>query len=130
MYIDMLTFHKTVLGIAIIILILILGLIGYSLSESVSTNWPPIVGDCPDYWVDLSGNGEACYNSHSLGTSSNSVTCGLPNKVNDNKVTVNFSGYSDCDKFNWATSCGVVWDGINSGVLSTCETTTTTEDTA
>lgn len=121
----MLGFHKTVLSIAIILLVLILALIGYSLSYSETTNWPPIVGDCPDYWVDLSGNGEACYNSKSLGT------CSLPDKNSkdtDVKITANFSSYTVCDKYNWSTSCGVTWDGITSGVLNPCDTSNTETD--
>jgi hypothetical protein len=110
----MLTFHKVVLGIAIILLVLILALIGYSLSYSTTVNWPPIVGDCPDYWVDLSGNGEGCYNSRSLG----STTC---------KKIIDFSDYTDCQKFEWATECNITWDGITSGVLNPCDTSTTEE---
>ena len=119
----MLGFQKTVLSIATIFLIFILVLIGYSLSNSSSTtNWPPVVGDCPDYWVDLSGNGEACYNSHNLGT------CGLHNKTDETKkTTVDLSKYTDCEKFDWATDCGITWDGITSGILKPCDTTTTEE---
>lgn len=119
----MLTFHKVILGIAVILLILILTIIGYSLSYSSAVNWPPIVGDCPDYWVDLSGNGEACYNSKKL---EGNETCALLT-VSDG-ITMNFSGYTDCQKKEWATNCGITWDGITSGVLDPCiETTTETE---
>ncbi len=113
----MLTFHKVVLGIAIILLVLILALIGYSLSYSTAVNWPPIVGDCPDYWVDLSGNGKGCYNSYSLG----SIDC-------KNTKIIDFSDYTDCQKFEWATGCNITWDGITSGVLNPCTTTTTEEN--
>ena len=52
------SFQKIVLIIAIIFLILFLVLIGTSLSNSNNDlDWPPVVGNCPDYWVDLSGNG-------------------------------------------------------------------------
>ena len=68
-------FQKMVLTAAIVILIIMLVIIGMSLSKaSYEDTWPPIVGDCPDYWVDMSGNGEACMNSHSLGT------CNIPTK--------------------------------------------------
>ena len=61
-------FQKKVLIIATVLLIVILVVVGILLSKSnANENWPPIVGDCPDFWVDMSGNGEACLNSQSLG---------------------------------------------------------------
>ena len=63
------SFQKAVLLIAVVFLILFLVLIGVALSNSTTTaDWPPVVGSCPDYWVDLSGNGSQCFNSHHLGT--------------------------------------------------------------
>jgi hypothetical protein len=60
-------FQSIILTIAIIGLIILLVVIGYSLSKSSSTVvWPPIVGSCPDYWMDLKGNGEECYNVKSF----------------------------------------------------------------
>jgi len=63
-------FQKTVVIVAILILSVILIIIGVSLSKSGAgeTQWPPIIGDCPDYWVDIEGNGSACMNTHNLGT--------------------------------------------------------------
>jgi hypothetical protein len=118
-------FQKIVLTIAIIVLIIMLVIIGISLSKSSSTEtWPPVVGECPDYWVDLSGNGEACYNSHSLGV------CNIPSEGEN--ATMNFnqgpfnSENGNCSKYKWATGCKVTWDGITSGVKNPCDTTTTT----
>jgi hypothetical protein len=112
-------FQKMVLGIAVVALIVLLALIGMSLSSTNKTNWPPVVGDCPDYWVDMSGNGSACYNAHQLGT------CGLAktDANEDVKVTLDLSGYTDCDKYNWAKNCGLTWDGITSGVSNPCTDT-------
>ena len=60
-----LSFQKIILIFAIICLIILLVIIGISLSKSSSKMvWPPIVGSCPDYWLDLKGDGEACYNSN------------------------------------------------------------------
>jgi hypothetical protein len=118
-------FQKIVLIIATILLILTLVIIGASLSKaSENETWPPVVGDCPDFWVDMSGNGEACFNSHSLGT------CNIPSKGNPN--TKNFNEYpftgenGECANHTWAESCRVIWDGINSGVKNPCDTSTTT----
>jgi hypothetical protein len=113
------SFQKIVLIIAIIVLIIILVLIGVTLSKaSYAESWPPVVGECPDYWVDLSGNGEACFNSHSLGV------CNIP--TTDNKATMNFNqapytgDNGTCSKYTWATNCKLTWDGITSGVKNPC----------
>lgn len=113
------TFQKTVLVIAIVVLVLTLIIIGLVLSKSGQhTNWPPFVGQCPDYWVDLSGNGEACYNSHRLGR------CNIPSNGNKHVMNFNQSPFTDpdgtCAKYKWATSCQVTWDGITSGVKNPC----------
>lgn len=107
-------FQKVVLIISAIILIIVLLFIGYSLSQSKSDiQWPPMIGDCPDFWVDLSGNGEACFNSHSLGK------CNIPTA--DEQGTKNFNTYpynaenGTCAKYTWAKGCGVSWDGITYG---------------
>lgn len=116
-------FQQTVLLIAGVLLIGLLALFGYSLSKSTNSgeNWPPVIGDCPDYWTDLSGNGMACVNTHSLGT------CNIPTSGSKNPMAFDSTTYPDnCSKYNWATNCGVTWDGITSGVPNPCSTSTTT----
>lgn len=122
-------FQKMILTMATILLIIILVVIGVSLSKaSENENWPPIVGACPDYWVDMSGNGEACFNTHSLGK------CNLPSEGNTNTMNFNQSSFTGengaCAKYTWATACQVTWDGITSGVKNPCDTTTTTTTTS
>ena len=119
------SFQKVVLTVATVALIIILVVIGVVLSKaSYEESWPPVVGDCPDYWVDMSGNGEACFNSHSLGR------CNIPEKGDKKNNTMNFnqSPFTDsngtCSKYKWATACKVTWDGITSGVQNPCDTTT------
>jgi hypothetical protein len=116
-------FQMIVLTIAIITLIIILVVIGLALSKaSDSETWPPVVGTCPDYWVDMSGNGEECLNTHSLGR------CNIPSE--SNKATMNFNTApfntddGNCAKYKWATSCQVTWDGITSGVKNPCDKST------
>jgi len=120
-------FQKIVLTVAIIVLIVVLILIGMALSKASSDEtWPPVIGACPDYWVDLSGNGEQCFNSHSLGR------CNIPKE--GDKATMNFnqnpfnSDEGACAKYTWANSCKVTWDGITSGVKNPCDTTEEDEE--
>ena len=113
-------FQKLVLIIAIVLLLVILVVIGVMLAKSnADDNWPPVVSECPDYWVDMSGNGEVCVNSNSLGT------CNVPrDKNNLNAMNFNqapFTGNDgSCAKYTWATGCKVTWDGITSGVKNPC----------
>jgi len=113
-------FQKIVLIMAIVLLIIILLVIGVTLSKARREDtWPPIVGECPDYWIDMSGNGEECFNSNSLGR------CNKPDDANNNVMNFNqlpFTGNDgNCSKYRWATSCGVTWDGITSGVKNPCD---------
>ena len=121
-------FQKTIITVAIVILIIMLVVIGMALSKaSNSETWPPVIGECPDYWVDMSGNGEACLNTHSLGR------CNIPSE--SNKATMNFNQNpftgenGTCSKYKWATACQVTWDGITSGVKNPCDTSETTTTT-
>lgn len=116
-------FQKIVLTIAIVLLIVALVFIGISLGQAKADEvWPPIVGECPDYWVDLSGNGAMCVNTHALGT------CNIPTSDNTNSMDFSGSGFSGvegtCAKYTWANGCGVTWDGITSGIANPCSTTT------
>jgi hypothetical protein len=124
-----LSFQKAVLMIAVVFLIVFLVLIGVALKNSSSdAEWPPIVGNCPDFWVDLSGNGSMCFNSHHLGK------CNIPTQEDKNTMNFNqapFNGTDgNCAKYKWASTrgCNVTWDGINYGVSNPC-TTETTDDT-
>jgi hypothetical protein len=120
------SFQKIVLIIAILFLTLFLVLIGLTLSSSTSSiNWPPVVGNCPDYWVDLSGNGSQCLNSQSLGT----CTAYKPTKNNQNTMNFNrppFIGTNgNCAKYRWAKKCKLSWDGLTYGVQNPCIPPTT-----
>jgi len=123
LFYTMANFQGTVLMISIALLIvsiiLIIIFLNYSKNELA---WPPIIGDCPDYWVDVSGNGSRCVNIHDLGTCKNSDNT-------KKHLNMNFSSMDECGKFNWAQDCGVWWDGLNYGYGKTepctVETTTT-----
>ena len=120
-------FQKIVLTIAIGVLIIIMVIIGIALSKATyGESWPPIVGDCPDYWVDMSGNGSACLNTHHLGR------CNIPSEGNPNTMNFSTDPFTGdeglCSKYKWAKSCGVTWDGITSGVKNPCDNSEETEE--
>lgn len=106
-------FQKIVLVIAIIILLALLVFIGISLKSQQLNNWPPVIGDCPDYWVDTSGNGGNCVNVKNLGT--------CPSTISGKPLIMDFSGstYTGssglCNKYNYAKNCGLSWDGVTYG---------------
>ena len=117
-----LSFQKIILVIAALGLVIILIFIGMTLAKSKKTMvWPPVTGACPDYWVDLEGDGESCLNSKSLGK------CNLPQAGNKNTMNFNVSPFNAengaCSKYTWANTCGVTWDGITYGVSNPCDTT-------
>jgi len=116
----MATFQKIILYSAIIILIITLVIIGMALSNaSSSQTWPPMVTQCPDYWI-VDGSG-ICVNTQDLGTCSPSG--------NDKHLQMDFStsdytgSQGPCNKYTWATNCGVTWDGITYGVTNPCQST-------
>jgi hypothetical protein len=113
-------FQKTVLIVAIIILIITLIVIGVALSKkSAEIGWPPMVPQCPDYWtIDGSGNNAICVNVKDLGTCK---SVGSKHKTM-NFNTSEFTGsQGTCNKYNWATNCNVSWDGITYGVSNPCQ---------
>jgi energy-coupling factor transporter transmembrane protein EcfT len=115
--INMPGFQKTVLLFAIIILIGLLVFIGVSLKKKETQDWPPVIGDCPDYWVDTSGNGGNCVNVLNLGTCPSSKA---NTPLNVNFSTSNYQGSNGlCNKYNYAQQCGITWDGITYGGSST-----------
>jgi len=108
-------FQKIVVTIAIVFLIICLVIIGILLiRQKYNQVWPPLVADCPDFWTDMSGNGAKCVNVQNLGT------CKTKN-MNFSVSPYNGSG-GNCQKYNWASSCGVSWDGITYGTkYSPCD---------
>ena len=116
------SFQDTVLSVALFCLIITLLIIGIALYRNrASLAFPPVVADCPDYWIaDGSGNNATCINLKDLGTCS---------ATGENKhLTMNFNeapfvGEDEtCAKYTWAKKCGVSWDGITYGVNNPCQT--------
>jgi len=119
-------FQKIVLIIAIIVLIISLVLVGTLLRSSRVETWPPLVPECPDWWIaDGSGNNTTCINIKDLGV--------CPAQSGETHQTMNFNtspftgSNGTCAKYTWANNCKVSWDGITYGVENPCTASTTDE---
>jgi len=103
------SFQQIVLTFAIIFLIVILVVIGYSLTNSKTVvKWPPMVANCPDYWEDITldtvtDGSVKCSNTNSQ----NMGSCGAERTF--------LKTETPCNKYTWATNCGSTWDGITYG---------------
>ena len=94
-------FQTLTIFVASIILILLLTFIGYSLyNNRKNQNFPPVIGECPDYWIS---NNNECSNPHNLGR------CTGPKSFN----TKDYMGEGgNCMKSKWAKNCNLTWQGI------------------
>ena len=121
----MANFQRTTLMIAGIVLLICILLVSFLLvGSSNSQVWPPLIPSCPDYWIDLSGNGGACVNPKGLGICNNSNY--------DENFYMNFTiapyigSNGNCAKYQWATNCKLSWDGITYGVGNPCDPSSNT----
>ncbi len=122
-------FQKTILIIAIIILILSFILFAFAINYSKNNSWPPIVPSCPDYWlVDGSGNNVKCINIKDLGS--------CPPLSGDKHLIMDFNeapyigSNGNCSKYTWANNCNLAWDGINYGVNNPCNSNLPPDNTS
>jgi hypothetical protein len=102
-------FQKIVILLFVILLIIILVIAGFTISNARNKTWPPVVSDCPDYWLDAAGDGSKCQNVKRLGTCYTDMDF-----TTDNFLSV-------CNKYKWANGCGVTWDGITNLSSDPCK---------
>ena len=106
-------FNSIVLQVSVIILIILLIIVGLVMYySSKNAEFPPIVSECPDYWnIQKNGNNTKCLNYLKVNplTVSNNDRC---NQID----TISFKDVTDeqtlCNKYKWAKSCNVIWDGV------------------
>ena len=103
----MAVFQKTVVTVASTILIISLCLIGITLyRQKYTSNYPPVIANCPDYWTDTSGNnGSRCINEQNIGN----MAC---TRAPDFTTAMYAGTEGSCEKLKWATTCNLSWDGI------------------
>ena len=106
----MATFQNIVMITAITILIISLCFIGLALyRQKNKADFPPVIANCPDYWIDSSGNGAACKQDDNNRIGNQTASC---NSTMD-FTKPNWAGQNGpCNKYKWAKSCNLSWDGI------------------
>ena len=113
-------FEINVLIGACIMLIVILAVIGYFLSQSNKNTkeWPPTIAVCPDYWEDTTGTGKHCKNVHSLGrcllpADERSTSRQRPEEDKGVDLTAYATDKMRCESSKiFRDQCNVSWDGI------------------
>jgi hypothetical protein len=103
----MATFQNIVMIAATIILVISLCFIGLALHrQKYRSDYPPVIANCPDYWLDASGtNGAECKNYKDIGNPSCEKTMDFSKPQ--------WSGQGGlCSKYKWAKQCNLSWDGI------------------
>lgn len=124
-------FRNIVLIIAIIMLCLCLIVIGIRLyNKKYNYVWPPVVGECPDYWEDQGDfvgminteNGSKKINKNNdtpnsevyVKTSKCINVKGLGNNATLPSSISEMTGKNGLiAKCNWAKQSGITWDGIS-----------------
>ncbi len=113
-------FQQTVVLVCVVLLIVILFVVARTMKKhSDKLVETPTIGDCPDYWTPLSGG--KCKNTNKLGSCN----------TDDNNNVMDFSDPTyagptgKCQKYQWATRCGVAWDGLNKTDCCSGSVTTT-----
>jgi hypothetical protein len=112
-------FYKTVVIVAIVMLILALIGLGVLMQEQdTKTEYPPQQSTCPDHWSST-GDNQCKINENSGGTelnvgnfTGNSDDYMSYSVVNSNKL-VTFKSLLVCDKKKWANKYNIVWDGVS-----------------
>jgi hypothetical protein len=102
------TFQKSVLIIALVVLIALLISVGILLNKhSKNTSWPPIQNTCPDYWTE-GDNGVCTTVINGLNTGPDGSVISTADA--DGK---NVTGDTTCEKRRWAIENGIMWSGVS-----------------
>lgn len=106
------TFQKSVLIIALFVLIALLISVGILLNKhSKNTNWPPTQNTCPDYWTEDIANG-TCNADAALNTGDNGVISTVISNNQGNKIG-DVTEQTRCEKKTWANDNGIMWNGVS-----------------
>ena len=120
-------FKTTVLGVAVVVLILVLTVVGLMMAgNQANMLFPPTSLPCPNYWQLTSdgkcklpylgpGNGNEANLGSLKADSSNTPGYDSTNKTVDfNSNAWGASGITaTCAKQAWAKKAGILWDGVS-----------------
>ena len=123
-------YNKTVLVVASVLLILGLVIIGFFItSTQKNSSYPPVIGDCPDYWdVSYDTNKKKICTHRSINSGPASASATTSASCRSYPVALfTASGSSDndiiCEKNKWAKRCNIHWDGITNNSQACLRTT-------
>ncbi len=108
------TFHKIVIGVALLILLAMLIFIGVMLQRSKKNElYPPVATKCPDYWTEVeNGCQENILNKGTLETEGASTVINFENR-DEYDPNHEYAYLTDtCAKQKWALDNQIKWDGI------------------
>ena len=115
--------QKTIVGLAILLLIMFSIFTYYVISRATNTSqFPPRIARCPDYFengTDQSGNKQECYNTYKLGNydtgiKSNPAYCQyLPKTLITDDTRTNIRS-----KCRYSSQCKVGWDGLGNDLCN------------
>ena len=134
-------FHKIVLSISTVVLIISLCIVGYFLNNTLkNTDFPPIISECPDYWdISWLNIGDIskviCVNTgNKLGVLGTSNAYNINNPAEGLMYTRSMTGtdlsscegismeiyprdengnFKLCENYNKARYCDIAWDGVH-----------------
>ena len=132
---DSMNFQKWIIVIFTIILVIILIYLGMNINKpNTSKPWPPLTANCPDYWADVNGDGSNCVatkdNNTGSWTSFNRlvpITTASDPTASFISAVPNFAtgqyigAKGTCEKYKWANTNQVSWDGITYGTSLNCK---------
>jgi hypothetical protein len=131
-------FYTIVIGIAILVLIIILAVIGVQMSSKTANKvtFPPTQGTCPDYW-SIADDNKSCQiplittsqplsslknvgkvydaNGKLLLTPQNTFGFDPSKKTIDftNKSWTSLGSTNTCQERTWANNYNILWDGVS-----------------
>ena len=119
--------QKTIVGLAILLLIMFSIFTYYVLSRAKGTGqFPPRIARCPDYFEngkDSSGNMHECYNAFKLGNYESGIKSNLSYCQYLPKTLLTDDPRSNiCSKCRYSSQCNVGWDGLGNDLCNNLET--------
>jgi len=125
-------FQRVVIGLAIVIFLSIIAFLLYMLfSTATKGTWPPTEQNCPDYYIDVAGDGSMCRGVTGLAFQTKltpAKTIGTVTIAADGCTGIsgmNAAGFVSgsgayprlCAKNTMAAACGATWDGVTYGSI-------------